>query len=97
METYLLGRRFTFQTYQRSLRFLLEQHILIPEQQKWMGKLVGYDYEITYKPGTANAAADALPCRADSLCLHAIFTQHTDFWEELRRMTTTDPYLLKIC
>lgn len=53
---YLLGRRFTIQTDQKSLRFLLEQRILTPQQQKWMGKLVGYDYEITYKPGSANAA-----------------------------------------
>lgn len=64
---YLLGRRFTIQTDQRSLRFLLEQRILTPEQQKWMAKLVGYDYEIMYKPGMANAAADALsPCSIHS-------------------------------
>ncbi|KAL6323626.1 hypothetical protein AAG906_039221 [Vitis piasezkii] len=57
---YLLGRRFTIQTDQRSLKYLLEQRILTPEQQKWMSKLVGYDYEIVYKPGKTNQAADAL-------------------------------------
>lgn len=41
---YILWRRFTIQTDQQSLRYLLEQRILKPEQQKWMGKLVGYDY-----------------------------------------------------
>ncbi|RVW64852.1 Transposon Ty3-I Gag-Pol polyprotein [Vitis vinifera] len=57
---YLLGRRFTIQTDQRSLKYLLEQRIITPEQQKWMSKLVGYDYEIVYKPGKTNQAADAL-------------------------------------
>lgn len=90
---YLMGRRFTIQTDQRSLRFLLEQRILTPEQQKWIGKLVGYDYEITYKPGTANAAADALSRRSDSPCLNATFTQHADLWNDLRSAVSTDPFL----
>ncbi|WZZ36193.1 hypothetical protein YC2023_019594 [Brassica napus] len=55
-----------------------------------MGKLVGYDYEIMYKPGSANAAADALSRRADSPCLHA------DFWDELRHISLSDPYLMRI-
>ena len=93
---YLLGRKFIIQTDQRSLRFLLEQRILTPEQQKWMGKLVGYDYEITYKPGTANAAADALSRKSGSPCLNNIFVPHTAVWEELKRLATTDPYLVKI-
>jgi len=38
----------------------LEQRIATPEQQKWVKKLLGYDYEITYKPGRDNNAADAL-------------------------------------
>lgn len=93
---YLLGRRFTIQTDQQSLRYLLEQRILTPEQQKWMGKLVGYDYEITYCPGSANAAADALSRRSHSPCLNTVYTQQTDFWDDLREATTTHPYLLRL-
>uniref|UniRef100_A0A0D3C3B2 Reverse transcriptase domain-containing protein n=1 Tax=Brassica oleracea var. oleracea TaxID=109376 RepID=A0A0D3C3B2_BRAOL len=93
---YLLGCRFTIQTDQRSLRYLLEQRILTPEQQKWMGKLVGYDYEITYCPGSANAAADALSRRSHSPCLNTVYTQQTDFWDDLREATTTHPYLLRL-
>lgn len=93
---YLLGRRFTIQTDQRSLRYLLKQRILTPEQQKWMGKLVGYDYEITYNPGTANTAADALSRRSNSPCLNAIYAQHSDLWNDIRRLVAQDPYLLKL-
>jgi hypothetical protein len=47
---YLLGRKFLIQTDQRSIKYLLEQHITTPEQQKLVSKLLGYKYEIVYKP-----------------------------------------------
>jgi hypothetical protein len=39
------------------------EHISSPEQQKWVTKLFGYDYEIIYKKGKENVVADALFCR----------------------------------
>ena len=47
-QSYLLGQKFYIQTYQRSLKYFLEQRIATPEQQKWVAKLLGYDYEIIY-------------------------------------------------
>jgi len=60
---YLLGRRFQIWTDQKSLKFFLEQRVVTLEQQKWVSKLLGYDYEIIYRPGRTNSAADALSRR----------------------------------
>lgn len=54
---YLLGRRFTIYTDQQSLKNLTNQTIQTPEQQKWLSKLVGFDFQIIYRPGKLNQAA----------------------------------------
>lgn len=55
-----MGRKFFIKIDQRSLKYLMDHRITIPEQQKWVYKLFGYNYEITYKPGKENSAADGL-------------------------------------
>ena len=57
---YLIGQRFQIKTDHKSLKYFLEQKISSPEQQKWVTKLLGFDYEIIYKKGKENVVADAL-------------------------------------
>jgi hypothetical protein len=57
---YLLGQCFQIKTNHQSLKYFLEQRISSQEQQKWVTKLFGYDYEIIYKKGKDNVVADAL-------------------------------------
>ena len=45
---YLLGHRFVVYTDQKALRHILEQREIIPGVQKWLMKLVGFDFEISY-------------------------------------------------
>lgn len=51
---YLLGQKFVVHTNQRSLRYLLEQRITTQNQQNWIAKLLGYDFEIVYKARVMN-------------------------------------------
>lgn len=57
---FLLGRHFTVRTDHQSLRSILHQTIQTPDQQRWLTKLLGYDFDIVYKPGSSNVVADAL-------------------------------------
>ncbi|XP_052292019.1 uncharacterized protein LOC127900817 [Citrus sinensis] len=57
---YLLGKHFKVITDHFSLKYMLEQRISTSTQQKWLTKLIGYDFEIIYRSGRENKAADAL-------------------------------------
>ena len=57
---YLIGRHFKVKTDHDSLKYFLEQILSSEEQQKWVTKMLGYDFEIIYKKGKQNMVADAL-------------------------------------
>ena len=48
---YLMGRHFKGKMDQDSLKYFLEQRLSLEEQQKWVTKILGYDFEIIYKKG----------------------------------------------
>jgi hypothetical protein len=84
--TYLLGGTFTIHTDQRSLRELMTQVIQTPEQQFYLAKLLGYSYEIVYKPGAQNRVADAL---SRVHCL-ALSIPHLEFIDKLKEQLLKD-------
>jgi len=55
-----LGKHFQIKTDHQSLKYFLEQCPSSVEQQKWVTKIFGYDYEIIYKKGKDNVVVDAL-------------------------------------
>ena len=57
---YLMGRHFIVRTDQQSLRHLTQQTEIGGEYQKWVSRLLGYSFEVQYKPGKSNLVADAL-------------------------------------
>lgn len=68
---YLQCQRFIILTDHQSLKYLLEQKLTTPTQQAWMAKLMHFDYEIRYKKGVENSAADALS-RVPEVMLHTL-------------------------
>ncbi|KAL4591091.1 hypothetical protein LXL04_004040 [Taraxacum kok-saghyz] len=93
---YLIGRRFRIFIDQRSLKHLLSQVVQTPEQYKWATKLLGYDFEIIYKPGKENLVAAALS-RIEQPQLLALSATDPAWLEELRTFyrTTTGTTLIQ--
>ncbi|GJS54525.1 ty3-gypsy retrotransposon protein [Tanacetum coccineum] len=86
---YLLGRKFRVFTDQRSLKHLLTQVVQSPEQYKWASKLLGYDFEVHYKPGKENRVADALS-RIEESQLLSLSTPIFPWLQELREYYTNN-------
>lgn len=93
----MLGRKFFIQTDQRSLKYLLEQRIATPKQQKWVTKLLGDDYEILYRPGRENSAADSLSRVPGSPTLQALSVPQVSLWEDIKVAARDHPLYEAYC
>jgi len=60
---YLIGRRFTLKTDQRSVSFMFDKHqkskIKNDKIMRWRMELSCFDFDIVYRPGKENVAPDA--------------------------------------
>lgn len=59
-ETIPVGWNIWYKNDQQSLKFMLQQEVGTPSQQKWVSKLLGNDFTIVYKKGKENIVVDAL-------------------------------------
>lgn len=64
-----------------------------PEKQKWVAKLLGFDYEIWYQLGRKHFIADALFRKQGSLILHHISFPQIHLWDEIKQAAKTDSYI----
>ncbi|KAK8934390.1 hypothetical protein KSP39_PZI015066 [Platanthera zijinensis] len=89
---YLLGRHFTIRTDHQSLKHFLDQRISSPLQQKWVTKLLSYDYEISYRSDKENVVADALSRLPENTVAH-ISGPLVDSLDEILEEVTRTPDL----
>ncbi|GJS75037.1 putative mitochondrial protein [Tanacetum coccineum] len=90
---YLMGRKFFVRTDQKSLKYLLEQRIVLGEHERWVSKLLGYDFEIQYFSRKENHVADSLSRRAVSTQLGSLSVPLVLDWKELSEEIENDPDL----
>ena len=91
------GRSFVVRTDHYSLKYLLDQRLSTIPQHHWVGKLLGFDFSVEYKPGAANAVADALSRRdTEDGELLAISGPCFDFVDRLRQAQLQDPALVAL-
>lgn len=94
---YLMHRHSIIKTDQKSLKFLLDQAVTTPFQHMWIAKLLGYSYEIQYKMGKENVAADSLSRATHSqlLQMHLSFNNN-DLLKEIKASWSQDAHLSKL-
>jgi len=91
---YLWGRRFLIKTDHSNLKFLLDQKTTYVAQQVWLTKLLGFNYDIEYRRGKDNLAADALSrVSHNELCALTLSSISTNIMGEIRKTWETDQNL----
>eukprot|EP00253_Pinus_taeda_P035461 PITA_35461 len=96
-QPYLLGRRFQIRIDHQSLKYFLQQRLSSPHKNKWLAKMLGYDYEIIYKKGHENVVSDALSHQfEEDNTLLAISLPIPEWIEEARKEWFSHPSLSQL-
>ncbi|KAA0043239.1 transposon Tf2-1 polyprotein isoform X1 [Cucumis melo var. makuwa] len=78
------------------LKFLLDQRVIQPQYQKWIAKLLGHSFEVVYKPGAENRAADALSRKPAEIQLYGLSIPVIVDLEVIKKEVNQDPKFQKI-
>lgn len=94
---YLAHAPFIIKTDQRSIKHILDQKLNTSFQQAWVAKLMGFDFEIQYKEGAQNLAADALSRREGAQLLPMMINSASpDLYESIKASWTEDPLVQRL-
>ena len=64
---YLIGRHFKIYIDHFSLKYMMDQRISTLREQKWLSKLIDYDFEIHHRSGKENKVTNALSIMNESI------------------------------
>ena len=84
-------------TDHQSLKHFLQQRVSSPDQQCWLAKLLGYQFEVKYKLGLENRAVDALSRCHGEVEMNSIIS--FPLWADRQKLLdeiTNDPYIQKL-
>lgn len=87
---YLVGKRFVVRTDQLSLKYILEQRVIGSDYQRQFSKLMGFDFEIQYRPGASNRVADALSRKEFPIQCNNLQMGVWQLWDKLKDEISRD-------
>jgi len=82
---YLYGSRFEVFSDHKSLKYLFDQKELNMRQRRWLEFLKDYDFQLSYHPGKANVAANALSRK--SLHMSALMVKELELIEQFQNLS----------
>jgi len=88
---YLQHQQFVIKTDHKSLTYLTEQNLHSNMQRRAMHRLMGLQFQVVYRQGKENVAADALSRVGHLLAIQAVSSVQPMWIQELINSYTTDP------
>ncbi|MGJ2631363.1 Ty3/Gypsy family RNase HI domain-containing protein, partial [Salmonella enterica subsp. enterica serovar Paratyphi A] len=94
---YLLSQTFELVTDHKSLKWIFTQPEINMRQRRWVEFLQEFNFEIKFRPGKENQAADALSRRVTSLAVSLLSsTLPEEIQQEIPKDSYFGPLLLEI-